>query len=92
MRTKTNYQVSKEVRAYWDENEIVSGILFSKQVLELRAMMEVEERSELELQDLRDFLVCSLGKTDEYDPKDLDCMSACTGVVDQEKSNRGMPI
>ena len=68
------------------------GVLSGKEVEYLKNYFQLDERSDVELQNLRDFVVMYFaGKTrDDFAMYDL--MSGIVGVIDQVKWERGMEV
>ena len=90
MVTKTNYHMLREL----DFKPEAHGILTGDEVRLLREHFQISERSDIELQNLRDFVVLYYsGKMkDEFDMDMEDLMSGIVGVIDSEKWNRGMEV
>lgn len=74
------------------------GWLTADEMTQIENHFKIKERSDVELQNLRDFLVLSYsGKIEnEKDPDECfnlsDIMSGLTGVIDLEKANRGLSV
>ena len=98
MITKTNFHMLREL----DFKPAEFGVLSNAEVEQLRKYFQLEERSDVELQNFRDFTVMYFAqklaeerKKETEDDKYLavyDLMSGITGVIDQEKWNRGMEV
>lgn len=92
---RTNYKMVQEFK-YFKPKEF--GILTSEEVNEIKKNFEISERSDVELQNLRDFIVliyAQMSHADsdkEFDRVQWDIMSAITGVIDHEKFSRGMEV
>ena len=93
---KTNYQMLMELKEFIPFRQ---GILNNTEVTMLKAVLRLDERSDVELQNLRDFVVMYYSmKVDNANltPKDrmtqMDIMSGICGVIDNEKWNRGMEV
>lgn len=97
MVTKTNFHMLREL----DFKPAEFGVLSNAEVRQLREHFQISERSNVELQNLRDFVVMYFSeKMDAEKKKDsndkylevYDLMSGIVGVIDQEKWNRGMEV
>lgn len=95
---KSNFQMCKDFLEY-DLKE--KGIISNKEYKDIESKFNIKERTNIELQNLRDFVVMYFSKVvSKYDivmeRKEamnlMDKMSAITGVIDNEKWNRGMPV
>lgn len=88
MITKTNFHMLRELNFKAESFGVLSG----KEVEYLKNYFQLEERSDVELQNLRDFVVMYFaGKTrDDFAMYDL--MSGIIGVIDQVKWERGMEV
>ncbi len=92
---KTNFQMLRELND-WSAKKF--GFLNEDEVNHLRNTLNIESRSNVELQNLRDFVVVfySLQQSRLEDTDDVlviaDKMSAICGVIDEEKFNRGMDV
>ena len=91
---KTNYQMLMELKEFKPYRQ---GILNNTEVTMLKAVLRLDERSDVELQNLRDFVVMYYSmKIEDATPKDritqMDIMSGICGVIDNEKWNRGMEV
>lgn len=91
MRTKTNFQAIKEVKKFWETNDIERGLITKEQKTKVEEICEIKARSVIELNDLRDFAVIFLSQLSENAREDgnwekfdklNDCMSAVTHVID----------
>ena len=90
-RTKTNFQVVKELKEFWETNIIKRGFITHDQKEQVEKICEIKERDIFGLQDLRDFTVLLLSQMSESARNDSDwekfdklndCMSAVTHVID----------
>jgi hypothetical protein len=92
---ETNYEIVKEAKRIWELNEknIEFGILTPSLVNKLKDICSLSDKSDLELQNLRDFAVMYYGiitskAREEGDMKKFDlikdCSSALTFVIDYE--------
>lgn len=90
MVTKTNYHMLRELK--FEPAEF--GVLSNAEVEQLRKYFQISERSDIELQNLRDFVVMYYSEKmkDKFNLKTEDLMSGIVGVIDQEKWNRGMEV
>lgn len=86
MIQKTNFHMLRELN-FKPRN---FGILTGDEVDYLRDYFQLEERSDLDLQNLRDFVVMCFAKEDSLEKQDI--MSGLIGVIDLEKTNRGMEV
>lgn len=91
---KTNYQMLMELKEFKPYRQ---GILNNTEVTMLKAVLRLDERSDVELQNLRDFVVMYYSmKIENATPKErmtqMDIMSGICGVIDNEKWNRGMEV
>ncbi len=72
------------------------GVLSGPEVEHLRKHFHIGERSNVELQNFRDFAVMYYAHKTEKNQSgwddDWDLMSAITGVIDSEKISRGMEV
>lgn len=95
----SNFQMVKSFK-YNPEHE---GFCTEGEVKLIKEHFEIDKRSNIELQNLRDFVVLLYSQIenkllandnyshDEY-RKVIDTMSAITGVIDNCKFNRGMEV
>lgn len=94
---KTNYQMCKSF--VYDPKQ--RGFSTEKEIEQIEKHFNIKNRQDIELQNLRDFVVMfysNLGRNldvvlqkDEY--IDIsDTMSAIVGVIDNEKWMRGIPV
>ena len=78
------------------------GVCTGEEVKQIEEHFKIKERSDVELQNLRDFVVMYYhdlahqklvdeDRNTEY-LKIMDTMSAVTGVIDEDKWNRGMEV
>ncbi len=87
MIAKTNYHMLKSL----DFKAKHHGWLEEDEVNTLRKHFCIGERSDIDLQNLRDFVVLYFsGKTRDMEIHDL--MSGIVGVIDNEKNNRGLEV
>ena len=91
---KSNYQMLLGIKD-WKPNE--HGFISEDEANFIVSHFEIKERSDVELQNLRDFVVIYYGthtkKTDnEVYMDEMDKMSAITYVIDNEKFLREMEV
>lgn len=90
---KSNYQMLLSIKE-WKPKYF--GFLLADEVKYLRDVFEIADRTDNELQNLRDFVVMYYSLKFYTDKKDKlsnnDVMSAICGVIDGEKMERGMEI
>ena len=95
----TNFQM---LRSFKYEPESF-GFCTPEEVRQIKDHFKIKERSDVELQNLRDFVVMyydhledKLMADDKYTHDEYrrlyDTMSAVTGVIDNEKYHRGMEV
>ena len=84
---KSNYQMLLSIKD-WEPKHF--GFLLANEVSYLKDVFEIADRTDNELQNLRDFVVMyyalNNSKTNNY------IMSAICGVIDGEKFERGIEI
>lgn len=71
------------------------GVLNSAEVAQITEHFLIKDRSNIELQNLRDFVVMFYSRKIDHDGNALelsDIMSGICGVIDSEKWNRGMEV
>jgi len=93
----TNFQMVRTFK-YEPENE---GFCTAEEVKLIENHFKIKERSDVELQNLRDFIVMwysriedkalEEGRRDDF-YKLSDTLSAITGVIDHNKFHRGMEV
>ena len=93
---KSNYQMLVSFKD-WTPNKI--GWVNNDEVDTINEHFKIKERSSVELQNLRDFVVMYYGIKMDDDKltarerfAQSDIMSAITGVIDIEKNRRGMEV
>lgn len=91
---KSNYQMLLAFKDFKPENR---GFINVKEAKQITEHFHIEERSDVELQNLRDFVV--MYYTMKLDRKDtdnyltqMDIMSAVTYVIDEAKVSRGLEV
>lgn len=87
MIVKTNFTMLREFSDFKPKN---FGFLDRNEVERIRNQFQIAERSDLDLQNLRDFVVLYYSK--KRDIENADIMSGIVGVIDQEKVNRGLEV
>ena len=83
---ETNYMM---LRNFKDFKPKRAGVLNGDEVREIRRHFRIGGRSNIGLQNLRDFVVLYYSKSK---PGDMDIMSGIVGVIDEEKIKRGMEV
>lgn len=89
---KSNYQMLLSIKE-WKPKHF--GFLLADEVKYLKDVFEIADRTDNELQNLRDFVVMYYSLkfyTDKNKLSNNDVMSAICGVIDGEKMERGMEI
>ena len=95
MVTKTNYHMCRELDKELNFKPKHFGFLDGDEVYLIVKHFQIKKRSDIELQNLRDFVVMyysSKTKEERYERELMDLMSGITGVIDNEKWNRGMEV
>lgn len=85
---KTNYQMLNNLLAMYDPKE--RGILSDDEHRLIQEMLELTDRTVIELRNLRDFVVAHMGRSDDL--IDWDRMSAITHCIDTELFDRGAEV
>ena len=85
---KSNFQM---IRDFKDFKPQEFGVLTSEEMDRIEQHFAIKERSNVELQNLRDFVVMYYSKTAKS-LEDTDIMSGIVGVIDLEKINRGLEV
>lgn len=92
------YEALNKIYEYWNTKNVTYGVCSGKVAKMIFDKLHLSERSDVELQDIRDMAVIlvehlSSQKMDDYTQKKRwDCMSAITAIIDLEKFSRGMDI
>ena len=90
---KSNYQMIMEIK---DWKPFQHCIISEKEANHIREVFCIKDRTNVELQNLRDFVVIYYGmeskKHHEKSFDTMDKMSAITYVIDNEKFNRGLEV
>ena len=93
---KSNYQMLVEFKDWTPKKW---GWVDGEEVETINTQFHIKERSSVELQNLRDFVVMYYGIKMDDDKltarerfTQSDIMSAITGVIDIEKNRRGMEV
>ena len=68
------------------------GVLSGKEVEYLKNYFQLDERSNVELQNLRDFVVMYFSGKTRDNLETYDLLSGIVGVIDQVKWERGMEV
>ena len=89
---KTNFQMLIDFDKFKPASH---GFLTSDEVDTIRKNFAIGERTDVELQNLRDFIVLyyssrTISEKDNFDR--LDIMSGICGVIDMEKAQRGLEV
>lgn len=87
MIVKTNFTMLREFSDFKPKS---FGFLDGNEVERIRNQFQIAERSDLDLQNLRDFVV--LYYSEKRDIENADILSGIVGVIDQEKVNRGLEV
>ena len=87
MIVKTNFTMLRE---FSDFKPRSFGFLDGNEVERIRNQFQIAERSDLDLQNLRDFVV--LYYSEKRDIENADILSGIVGVIDQEKVNRRLEV
>lgn len=99
MTTKTDFHAIKELKEKYTPEQ--RGVVTADEVKMIREMLELDQRNDIELQNIRDTAVMMYSHwADSQQQKDnipaatqlMDAMSAITHVIDVEKSTRGLPV
>ena len=88
MITKSNYYMLKNLNF----KPKGFGILDGKEVEYLRKHFQIDERSNVDLQNLRDFVVMYFEDKTRNSMEQYDIMSGIVGVIDEEKYSRGLEV
>ncbi len=89
---KTNDQMIKEFGDFQPRNP---GVLEVDEVVQIRKQFCIADRTDLELQNLRDDVLMFFSNYHLRYPNDvlsLNTMTAIVGVIDDEKERRGMEV
>lgn len=97
MTTKTDFQAIRELQQRFSPT--VRGVLSQAEVQLITSILELADRTNIELQNIRDASVAYYGAAADAARDDaskamelMDAMSGVCGVIDQEKFRRGMSI
>lgn len=99
MTTKTDFHAIKELKEKYTPAQ--RGIVTADETKLIREMLELDQRNNIELQNVCDTVVMLYSQwSDSQQQKDnipaatqmMDAMSAITHVIDMEKSTRGLPV
>lgn len=99
MTTKTDFHAIMELKEKY--TPACPGIVSFGETEVIREVLEISDRSDIELQNARDMVVMLYSQwSGSRRQKDnilaamqmMDAMSAVTHVIDMEKSTRGLPV
>ena len=99
MTTKTDFHSIEELKAKYTPAQ--RGIVTAEETKTICEILELDLRSDIELQNIRDVSVMLYGQwADSQQQRDniitamqmMDAISAITHVIDIEKSKRGLPV
>lgn len=100
MVTKTDFHAIKELKEVYRPAQ--RGIVSGTEAEQIKAMLEIKSRNNIELQNVRDMVVMLYSRWSEAACAKEDCvqemmelmdaMSAICCVIDQEKFNRGLEV
>lgn len=85
---KSNFQMIREFKDFKPQS---FGSITSEEMDKIKNHFAITERSNVELQNLRDFVVMYYSETTKS-LTDSDVMSGIVGVIDLEKANRRMEV
>ncbi len=85
----TNFVMVKELNKAFAPKR--AGVSSADEVALIRKSLCIKEMDNLQLQNLRDFVVMFYNAIDAT-REDMDKMSAIVGVIDNEKFSRGMEV
>lgn len=85
---KTNFAMLKELLSEYHPEE--RGFATEKEVQMIRETLYLNNRTVIDLRNLRDFVVAVMGDSDSIE--DWDRMSAITHCIDTELVNRGVEV
>ena len=86
---KSNYQMIKDFTGFTPDE---FGVLNEKEYKQIKDHFMIAERSDIELQNLRNFVVLYYNTKEHHDIETADIMSAICGVIDIEKTKRGLSV
>ena len=86
MITRTNYQMVKDLREQYRNHEHVRGILSMEDAKLIRDELQLEERDEIGLRNLRDMIVMMSNR------ENADETSAFVHMIDTELWNKGFQV
>ena len=92
MITKTNFQMTRELKDWYPKR---FGVIGNEEAKKIADTFQIDERDEINLRNLRDFCVMfySREKEDEKQTlKDMDKMSAIVCVIDHRLFNIGAEV
>lgn len=86
---KSNFQMLRDFRTFKPKH---FGWLDGNEVTRIQRHFKLKERSDVGLQNLRDFVVLYFANKERSDLTSADIMSGIVGVIDQEKYERGLEV
>lgn len=90
---KSNYQMLRNFENFKPQNR---GLVNEEEIEVIEKHFYIKERTDVELQNLRDFVVMYYTMKMERKNADyfnqMDIMSAITFIIDSEKVNRGLEV
>lgn len=98
-RTKSTFKALEELHENF--KPATRGIVTDAEAAQVSDILELDARTDLEIQDARDMSVMLYGKWADLAEKntgiaammdEMDAMSAVCAVIDREKTKRGMPV
>ena len=90
---KTNFQMVKELNKKYDEMDHTNGIVTMKEIYLINEVLCLDEMDELQLRNLRDFIVLFFSReTNEDRFEKMDKVSAFTCVIDNKLVNKGCEV
>lgn len=90
MVTKTNYHMLREFDKEFKPKRF--GILSGEEVKKVMDFFQIKERTNIDLQNLRDMVVMYYALKKDKTMDQSDVMSGIVCVIDNEKWNRGMEV
>lgn len=99
MTTKTDFHAIQELQQAYTPAQ--KGILSQAEITLIRTILEIKDRTDIELQNIRDMAIMLYSQRahDAADKNEtsksitlMDAMSGICTVIDDEKFARGMPV
>ena len=84
---KTNYLMLKELLKDFKPKQM--GISTGEEVNKITEILHLSEMDALQLNNMRDFVVLFLGRSNPIDITKMDILSAITGVIDHMLLSKG---